>query len=104
MNVLRQREVLGNEYTRGGNIPGVGIQVHTDVIDQYFDISVWGDTSLRDRIDAVVVHEYIECNARGSLEERHATALQEAPNTQMLISDDTRGLLRAQLAAAQRNP
>jgi hypothetical protein len=49
----------------------------------------WARARLRDRIDAVIAHEYEEC-LRGS----DAAARRHAPTTRLRISDEARAILR----------
>lgn len=51
---------------------------------------VWAKASLRDRIDAVIAHEWTE-----HLHNDHDAALKAAPKTELPITDGARRILRA---------
>jgi len=77
----------------GGNITD-GISVNSGVLNPGLlkgrGSRVWPKARLRDRIDAVIAHEYEEARA-GS----HATALKAAPKTELPVTDGARRILRA---------
>lgn len=50
----------------------------------------WARTRLRDRLDAIIAHEYEE-----AIDGSHGAALQNAPSTKLNISPEARRLLRA---------
>ncbi len=52
---------------------------------------IWPRMRLKDRIDAIIAHEYEELRHGGS----HAAALKAAPKTELPISDEARRLCRA---------
>jgi hypothetical protein len=52
--------------------------------------NVWTRSRLRDRIDAIIIHELAE-----SQEGTHEAALAAAPNTERLITEGTRRILHA---------
>jgi hypothetical protein len=52
---------------------------------------IWASMRLKDRIDAIIAHEYEELRAGGL----HAEALKAAANTELPISDEARRLNRA---------
>ena len=52
---------------------------------------IWPSMRLRDRIDAIIPHEYDELHHQGS----HADALKAAAKTELPISDEARRLNRA---------
>ncbi len=51
---------------------------------------VWAQTGLRDRIDAIIAHEYEE-DRTGS----HEAAVKKAPRTKLLITEGARRICRA---------
>ncbi len=52
---------------------------------------IWPKLSLRDRIDAIIAHEYEELRAGGD----HAAAVRNAAKTELPVSDEARRLNRA---------
>jgi len=52
---------------------------------------IWPKMRLKDRIDAIIAHEYEELRAGG----KHAGALEAAAKTNLPISDEARRLNRA---------
>jgi hypothetical protein len=52
---------------------------------------IWPGMRLRDRIDAIIAHEYEELRAGGN----HAQAVKKAAKTELPISDEARRLNRA---------
>ncbi len=83
--IARERE--------GGNITD-GISVNSGVLNPELlkgkGSRVWPKARLRDRIDAVIAHEYEE-DWRGS----HEASLKHAPKTHLPISNGARRILRA---------
>ena len=77
----------------GGHIT-TGITVNSGVLNPSLlngkGSRVWAKARLRDRIDAIIAHEYEE-DRMGS----HEAALKHAPKTELAISDGTRRILRA---------
>ena len=51
----------------------------------------WAKSRLRDRLDAVIAHEYEEARRGRS----HVEALEHAPETELPIREDARVVLRA---------
>jgi hypothetical protein len=86
-----------DEDTGGGVTVGSGINVDSGVLNPALlgdpaaggVARTWSKARLRDRIDAVIAHEYEEC-IRGS----DAVARQHAPSTILRISQDARKILR----------
>ena len=78
---------------QGGNITD-GISVNSGVLNPELlkgdGSRVWPKARLRDRIDAVIAHEYEE-DRLGS----HEAAVKAAPKTALPISDGARRILRA---------
>ena len=80
--------------TVGGNIT-TGITVNSgvlnpDLLKREKGDKVWAKARLRDRIDAVIAHEYEE--------DRHIThdaAIQAAPETELPVTDGARRILKA---------
>src|SRR5438105_10170849 len=85
------------EGTGGGVTVGRGISVDSGVLNPELLGNAaaggvardWARARLRDRIDAVIAHEYEEC-LRGT----DAAARQHAPTTGLRISDEARAILR----------
>lgn len=77
----------------GGNITD-GISVNSGVLNPELlrgkGSRVWPKARLRDRIDAIIAHEYEE-DRTGS----HEDALKAAPKTELPISEGARRILRA---------
>jgi hypothetical protein len=79
---------------------GPGINVDLAVLDQKFtpmlSVQSWATARLRDRIDAVIAHEYTEVCHDVSVSERtpHQYAIELAPETSLRISDRARQILR----------
>lgn len=96
-----RRAFIPEESTGGGVTVGRGINVDSGVLNPELlgdpatgrAARAWSRARLRDRIDAVIAHEYEEC-LRGT----DAAARQHAPTTSLRISDGARTLLR-QMAA-----
>jgi hypothetical protein len=82
----------------GGVTVGSGINVDSGVLNPNLlgdptatvAARLWSRARLRDRIDAVIAHEYEEC-VRGT----DLAARQHAPTTTLRISDEARAILRA---------
>jgi hypothetical protein len=77
----------------GGNTTGVIIDsgvLNPDLLKGKNGGRLWRRARLRDRIDAIIAHEYEELR-HGS----HAAALKAAPKTQLLITDCARRICRA---------
>jgi hypothetical protein len=86
----------------GGNIRvGLGGKAGINVDPAVFDanapkmgnLSSWKSASLRDRIDAVIAHEYTEALAPQGVD-FHIHALKNAENTPLTISDRARQILK----------
>jgi hypothetical protein len=78
----------------GGNTMGVVIDsgvLNPDLLNGKKGSRIWPRMRLRDRIDAIVSHEYEELRHQGS----HADALKAAAKTELPISDEARRLNRA---------
>ena len=52
---------------------------------------IWSKLKLKDRIDAIIAHEYDDIRAGG----KHAEAIKNAAKTELPISDEARRLNRA---------
>ena len=80
----------------GGGVFGKNIEVDAGVLsDQLFGPGV----RLRDRIDAVIAHEFEEAlSPARNVFSRHLDSLRKAPNTNLPISDNARSLLRTKLS------
>lgn len=101
----------------GGNIKagqfarkGPGINVDLAVLDTSFPdmkhVASWATATLKDRIDAVIAHEYAEALSPGTLnvgDPSHEFALQHGPETSLNISRQARRILvEYRRAAASR--
>lgn len=88
----RWRAFIAHERM-GGNIT-TGITVNSGILNPELlrgrGSRVWAKARLRDRMDAVIAHEYEE-DRLGS----HEAALKRAPKTELPISDRARRILRA---------
>lgn len=77
----------------GGNVTG-GITVNSGVLNPELfkgkGSRVWAKARLRDRIDAVIAHEFEESKSTD-----HVAALRAAPKTGLPITDGARRILRA---------
>ncbi len=94
--VRYQPPQLGGNIRRGTN-GRPGINVDPAVFDadapKVGRLPAWRSASLRQRIDAVIAHEYTEALAPESVD-FHTHALQNAENTSLQISDQARQILR----------
>lgn len=86
---------------RAGIVPGKGPGINVDlgVLDVNFpqmtDVPSWGAASLKDRVDAVIAHEYTEVVARPMRGlDFHQQALKFAPETPLGITSGARQILR----------
>lgn len=86
----------------GGNVrigtngrPGINIDpaVFDASAPKVGSLASWQSASLRDRIDAVIAHEYAEALAPAGVD-FHVYAVQNAENTPVKISDRARDILR----------
>jgi hypothetical protein len=92
------RVFFPHEGTGGGHAPGGRISVDSGVLNPELDAAeigpkaqaIWEKARLRDRIDAIIAHEFEEA-ARGS----HEAAVRAAPETALPLGEDARGILRA---------
>jgi hypothetical protein len=77
----------------GGNTTGITVDsgvLNPDLLKGKKGCRLWSHARLRDRIDAVIAHEYEELR-HGS----HLLAMKSAPNTELPISPKARRLCRA---------
>jgi hypothetical protein len=88
---------MGGRNTRPAWLPGVekgGINVDPGIFNPDFladKAPSWATTSLRDRIDAVIIHELMEYNSRfPTTGLRHDSAILRAPSTTANISPGTK--------------
>ncbi len=92
-----RRAFIPQDGTGGGVTVGRGINVDSGVLNPNLlgdpaaggAARTWSRAKLRDRIDAVIAHEYEEC-VRGT----DQAARQHAPTTGLRISDQARAILR----------
>jgi hypothetical protein len=83
------------ERDGGGNTVGRRLNVDSGVFNPELlegeaGEGEWAKARLRDRLDAVIAHEYEEARHQS-----HVEALRRAPDTELPIREDARGLLRA---------
>jgi hypothetical protein len=85
-----------HERTGGGNVPGGRLTVDSGVFNPelFKDLgsgvsSRWEKSRLRDRMDAIIAHEFTEAQGAG-----HYEAIKTAADTELPISDKARHLLR----------
>ncbi len=77
-----------------------GINVDLAVLDPNFSpmrkLTSWSKSRLKDRIDAVIAHEYTEvlCPALTGAEAPHLIAIKTAPETRLKITEGARRILR----------
>ena len=86
----------------GGNIrvgldgrPGINVDpaVFDSDAPKVRDLQAWRSASLKDRVDAVIAHEYTEVNAPAGCDfHQHAVAMAEV--TELNITERARGILR----------
>jgi hypothetical protein len=78
----------------GANTTGVVVDsgvLNPDLLKGHKGGRIWPKMKLKDRIDAIIAHEYEELRAGG----KHAEALKNAARTNLPISDEARRLNRA---------
>ena len=103
---FRHAAFFPKERTGGENSPGARINLNSGLLNpnlpgQLFGpemAGVWEKSRLRDRMDAVIVHEDIEglLVAEGQrFDAAHAAAIERAPKTPRLITEGARRILRA---------
>ena len=86
---------MPQERSGGGNDPTGGLTVDSGVFNSWLlgtmrGHEAWESARLRDRIDAIIVHEYEE-SRRGS----HVEAVMHAPDTELPIPRASRRILLA---------
>jgi hypothetical protein len=92
------RVFFPHERDGGGNGPGGRINVDSGVLNPDLLTSdygqeagvLWAQSRLRDRIDAIIIHEEAESRSHG-----HEEALARGPQTHRPISERARQILRA---------
>jgi hypothetical protein len=80
--------------TGGNNTTGVSVDsgvLNPELLKGRKGGRIWPKMRLKDRIDAIIAHEYEELQAGG----RHAEALKAAAKTELPISEEARRLNRA---------
>lgn len=88
---------LGGNIRAGTNgVPGINVDpaVFDPNAPKMGNLPVWRSASLRDRIDAVIAHEYTEALAPDGAD-FHTHAVKDAENTTLGITDRARQILRA---------
>jgi hypothetical protein len=83
-------------YRRIGGANTTGVVVDSGVLNPELLKAqkggrLWPKMKLKDRIDAIIAHEYEELRAAG----KHADAIERAAKTELPISDEARRLNRA---------
>jgi hypothetical protein len=83
-------------YTKTGGSNTTGVVVNSGVLNPELlkgkkGGRIWPKMQLKDRIDAIIAHEYEELRAGG----KHADALKAAATTDLAISDEARRVNRA---------
>jgi hypothetical protein len=83
-------------YAREGGDNTTGVVVNSGVLNPELlkgkkGGRIWPRMRLKDRIDAIIAHEYEELHHDGS----HVAALKAAPKTELPISDEARRVCRA---------
>ncbi len=87
------RSFVPEERTGGFILKGITVNsgvLNPDLIKSQKGARIWPMARLRDRIDAIIAHEWIEHDLRD-----HEAALKAAPKTDLPISDEARRILRA---------
>jgi hypothetical protein len=90
----RWRAFDPHEKKGGANTTGVVVDsgaLNPELFEGKKGGRIYPKMRLRDRIDAIIAHEYEELRHEGS----HAAALKAAPKTMLPISDEARRLCRA---------
>src|SRR5262245_44531447 len=105
MEVFTPGTGLGGGY----NVQGLGIQVESGILNKNLQrySSTWGKAAVRDRLDAVMLHEYAEMSSAGkSVGARHLEALDKAPELakQFKVSDTTKKILEEMKGNFPRGP
>jgi hypothetical protein len=110
---FRQAAFFPKERTGGENSPGGRINLNSGILNPDLLVGVfapevsrvWERSRLRDRIDAVIVHEDIEglevASGQG-FQAAHAAAIARAPETSRPITEGARRILRALAKHTQR--
>ena len=87
-----------SNYDRGGNmrsfrsadeVEELGISVHGNVFDDWQGFELWNQSSVEDRIDAIIAHEWSEFN-----ELTHWETVEMAPETKLPVTERAREMLR----------
>jgi hypothetical protein len=76
--------------TRGANVRGKGISVHGSVMEDWKGFPEWNNATLRDRVDSVIAHEWMEFN-----ELTHWETVELALETKLHITKGAKDLLSA---------
>jgi hypothetical protein len=90
------RWIAFDPYEREGGRNTTGVVVDSGVLNPELlkgkkGGRIWAKMRLKDRIDAIISHEYEELKANGN----HAEAIRNAAKTRLPISDEARRLNRA---------
>jgi hypothetical protein len=85
-----------DSYGRKGGANTTGVVVDSGVLNPELlrgkkGGRIWPEMKLKDRIDAIIAHEYEELRSGG----KHVEALKDAAKTELPISDEARRLCRA---------
>ncbi len=87
---------IPDERTAGGNDAVGGLSVDSGIFNPEVLVTLpgseeWAKARVRDRMDAIIAHEFEEALRDGS----HVEALRHAPTTELPISHKARQILRA---------
>ncbi len=93
---IRHTAFMAHERTGGGNVPGKRLTVDSGVFNPelFKDLgpevsSSWAKSRLKDRLDAIIAHEYTEAATGG-----HMDAVRDSADTRLPIREGARRLLR----------
>jgi hypothetical protein len=96
---------LAGETIGGSNGTGGRLFVDSGVLNPHLNAEaigpeaseIWGKSRLRDRIDAVTAHEYLEAQGIS-----HDEVVQRAPDTELPIHENARRILRIMAEGVKR--
>jgi len=95
---------MPQERSGGGNDPAGGLTVDSGVFNPELlgtlpGSQAWAEAPLRDRIDAIIAHEFEEARRGGN----HIGALLHAPDTELPIHQRARQILQAMRPKERRS-
>ena len=90
------RNAVVGRFPAAANLTKGGIHVDAGVFDSALEPTSpsWASASLRDRIDAVIVHEYLEYQSNLRFGARHLDAISLGPSTNMPVSEGALRILQ----------